>query len=234
LIPCISTEKAKAILWLNTDVSKAKDARTRPSHNETFETKLKRSKHEENDNDNGNNDNSEKNKQTMEFTPLQLRKLNVMLKIRRMTTEGYSHHEIMQHLGLPRSTYFRYFSSVYQHDRNILEHGNTKEMLNQFAVAKDRLNDIYHSYYKILNSDNIDAKQRIEAGKTAANLAVIIAKTHRETLSKVSKQIPQDYYTNSLPQHSLEKEVSNAQRHEPRRKQQLQESQEDYDDIGTP
>jgi hypothetical protein len=228
------TEKAKAILWLNKDVSKAKDARRRPSQNETFETKLKLSKHKDNDNNNdGNNDNNEKNGQAVEFSPLQVRKLNAMLKIRRMTTEGYSHHEIMQHLGLPRSTYFRYFSSVYQHDRNILEHGNTKEMLNQFAVAKDRLNDIYHSYYKILSSDSIDAKQRIEAGKTAANLAVIIAKVHRETLSKVSKQIPQDYYTKSLPQHSLDNEVSNVQQHEPRRKHRLQESQEDYDDIDT-
>jgi hypothetical protein len=216
-------------------MSKAKDARTSPSQIETFETKMKPNKHKENvdNNNNNNSDNNEKNKQTVEQTPLQLRKLNAMLKIRRMTTEGYSHHEIMQHLGFPRSTYFRYFSSVYQHDRNILEHGNTKEMLNQFAVAKDRLNDIYHSYYKLLNSNDVDAKQRLEAGKLAANLAVIIAKVHRETLSKaIKKQLPQEYYNKSLPRPSLNNEVSNGdEQHEPpRRKQQLQESQQDYDD----
>jgi hypothetical protein len=214
-------------------VSKAKDARTRPSQIETFETKMKPNKHKENvHNNNNNSDNNEKNKETIQQTPLQLRKLNAMLKIRSMTTEGYSHHEIMQHLGLPRSTYFRYFSSVYQHDRNILEHGNRKEMLNQFAVAKDRLNDIYHSYYKLLNSNDVDAKQRLEAGKLAANLAVIIAKVHRETLSKaIKKQLPSDYYNKSIPPPSLNNEVSNVQQDEPpRRKQQLQESQRDYND----
>jgi hypothetical protein len=54
-------------------------------------------------------------------TPVRIRRLNAMMKIRRMIGEGHhSHKQIMEVLGLPQRLFYRYLRQAYDSLRGIL------------------------------------------------------------------------------------------------------------------
>jgi hypothetical protein len=108
-------------------------------------------------------------------TPFKVRKERSMVEIRRLAAEGYSHNEIMKQLELPRTTYFRYLSAAFEHDRQLLKQENNPAML---ALEISRITDTFNAAIRkideIANSPKATARQKIAACDEMCRIAVAI------------------------------------------------------------
>ncbi len=102
------------------------------------------------------------------------RRREALLDIRRLIVEeGLSHNEIQLRLNLSPSTYFRYLDILFKAEQEAIS-GNAytyQRLLNETLI----LNQRYLSRAKKLtatigDNENVDAEQRIEAHKFAAQL----------------------------------------------------------------
>lgn len=126
--------------------------------------------------------------------PYKIRRLEVMMEIRQLVTEGYTYQEIRCKLNLPERTFFKYLYQIYEQDRKWLQEENKNEMTRQLAILKDRLTNAYREYYSIFTCPTISARDRISAGEVACELAVALAKIEQEGPTLIGNKV-RNYYT---------------------------------------
>jgi hypothetical protein len=70
-------------------------------------------------------------------------RLNAMIEIRCMVGEEHSHKQIMNALGLPQRSFYRYHSQAYEHDSKLLQQQNREMLALVLSVLKERLTNAY-------------------------------------------------------------------------------------------
>jgi hypothetical protein len=102
------------------------------------------------------------------------RRREALLDIRRLIVdEGLSHNEIQLQLNLSASTYFRYLDTLFKAEQEAIS-GNAytyQRLLNETLILNQRyLRRAKKLTATIGDNENVDAEQRIEAHKFAAEL----------------------------------------------------------------
>lgn len=110
-------------------------------------------------------------------------------QIRRLIIdEGYTPHETMEILNVPRRTFQRYLSEVFLLERQVLSRRLTDdEVLNQLAFLEARISKQRRDLLALANDKNTDGKTRIVAHKTASEMAAMIYKAYSEAAPQVLK-----------------------------------------------
>jgi hypothetical protein len=111
-------------------------------------------------------------------------------QIRRLIIdEGYTPHETMEILNIPRRTFQRYLSEAFLLERQVLSRRLTdKEVLNQLAFFEARISKQRRDLLALANDKNADGKTRIVAHKTASEMAAMIYKAYSEAAPEVLKR----------------------------------------------
>jgi hypothetical protein len=101
------------------------------------------------------------------------RRREALLEIRRLIVdEGLSHNEIQLRLNLSPSTYFRYLDILFKAEQEAIS-GNAytyQRLLNETLILNQRYLRRAKKLTAIGADENVDAEQRIEAHKFAAQL----------------------------------------------------------------
>ena len=106
-----------------------------------------------------------------------LRKVYAMTEIMLMFVEGCSNQQMMDTLGLPRRTFFRYVSETFEEDIEILQKQNEGTLALELSVLKDRLTTVYRNLMGIANSKgDIMTRDRINAMAAACEVVLAIFK----------------------------------------------------------
>lgn len=110
-------------------------------------------------------------------------------QIRRLIIdEGYTTHETMDILNIPRRTFQRYLSEAFLPERQLLSRRLTDdEVLNQLAFLEARVSKQRRDLLALANDKNIDGKTRIAAHKAASEMAALIYKAYSEAAPQVLK-----------------------------------------------
>jgi hypothetical protein len=110
-------------------------------------------------------------------------------QIRRLIIdEGYTTHETMDILNIPRRTFQRYLSEAFLPERQLLSRRLTDdEVLNQLAFLEARVSKQRRDLLALANDKNIDGKTRIAAHKAAGEMAALIYKAYSEAAPQVLK-----------------------------------------------
>jgi ParB-like chromosome segregation protein Spo0J len=110
-------------------------------------------------------------------------------QIRRLIIdEGYTPHETMEILNIPRRTLQRYLSEAFLLERQVLSRRLTDdEVLNQLAFLEARVSKQRRDLLALANDKNADGKTRITAHKTASEMAAMIYKAYSEAAPQVLK-----------------------------------------------
>src|ERR671919_270434 len=102
------------------------------------------------------------------------RRREALLDIRRLIVEeGLSHNEIQLRLNLSPSTYFRYLDILFKAEQEAISgnHYTYQRLLNETLILNQRyLRRAKKLTATIGDNENVDAEQRIEAHKFAAQL----------------------------------------------------------------
>ena len=123
-------------------------------------------------------------------TPFKVRKERSMVEIRRLAAEGYRHNEIIKELKLPRTTYFRYLSAAFEHDRQLLKQENNPAMLAlEIARITDTFNAAIRKLDEIANSPKATARQKIAACDAMCRIAVAILQLQYQGLLIMNKAL---------------------------------------------
>jgi hypothetical protein len=96
-----------------------------------------------------------------------------LLEIRRLIVdEGLSHNEIQLRLNLSSSTYFRYLDTLFKAEQEALSGNNYtyQRLLNETLILNQRYLRRARKLTVIGDDEKVDAEQRIEAHKFAAEL----------------------------------------------------------------
>ena len=91
-------------------------------------------------------------------------------QIRRLIIEeGYTPHETMEILNIPRRTFQRYLSEAFLLERQVLSRKLTdEEVLNQLAFLEARISKQRRDLLALANDKDTDGKTRIATHKTAS------------------------------------------------------------------
>ena len=110
-------------------------------------------------------------------------------QIRRLIIdEGYTTHETMEILNIPRRTFQRYLSEAFLPERQVLSRRLTDdEVLNQLAFLEARISKQRRDLLALANDKNTDGKIRIAAHKAASEMAALVYKAYSETAPQVLK-----------------------------------------------
>jgi hypothetical protein len=76
-------------------------------------------------------------------TPAKIRRLCLISEIGRMVGNGQSYREIMDTLRIPESSFYRYLSQAYEHDRQLLQERDKDNLALELRVLHDRLTSAY-------------------------------------------------------------------------------------------
>jgi hypothetical protein len=101
------------------------------------------------------------------------RRRQALLEIRRLIVdEGLSHNEIQLRLNLPPSTYFRYLDILFKAEHEAISGNNYtyQRLLSESLILNQRYLRRARKLTEIADDETVDAKQRIEAHKFAAEL----------------------------------------------------------------
>jgi hypothetical protein len=96
-----------------------------------------------------------------------------LLEIRRLIVdEGLSHNEIQLRLNLSPSTYFRYLDTLFKAEQEAISGNNYtyQRLLNETLILNQRYLRRARKLTEIGDDEKVDAEQRIEAHKFAAEL----------------------------------------------------------------
>ena len=96
-----------------------------------------------------------------------------LLEIRRLIVdEGLSHNEIQLRLNLSSSTYFRYLDLLFKAEQEAISGNNYtyQRLLNETLILAQRYLRRARKLTAIGDDEKVDAEQRIEAHKFAAEL----------------------------------------------------------------
>ena len=110
-------------------------------------------------------------------------------QIRRLIIdEGYTTHETMEILNIPRRTFQRYLSEAFLPERQLLSKRLTDdEVLNQLAFLEARISKQRRDLLALANDKNTDGKTRIAAHKAAGEMAALVYKAYSEAAPEVLK-----------------------------------------------
>jgi hypothetical protein len=101
------------------------------------------------------------------------RRRQALLEIRRLIVdEGLSHNEIQLRLNLSPSTYFRYLDTLFKAEQEAISGNNYtyQRLLNETLILGQRYLRRARKLTAIGDDQKVDAEQRIEAHKFAAEL----------------------------------------------------------------
>lgn len=102
--------------------------------------------------------------------------------------EGYTTHETMEILNIPRRTFQRYLSEAFLPERQLLSRRLTDdEVLNQLAFLEARISKQRRDLLALANDKNTDGKTRIAAHKAASEMAALVYKAYSEAAPQVLK-----------------------------------------------
>ena len=76
-------------------------------------------------------------------TPAKIRRLRSIIEIRRMVGNGLSYREIMDTLGVPERSFYRYLSQAFEHDRQLLAEQDKDKLALELSILHDRLTSAY-------------------------------------------------------------------------------------------
>jgi hypothetical protein len=109
-------------------------------------------------------------------TPARIRRLRLINEIRRMVGNGRSYREIMDTLGIPERTFYRYLSQAYEHDKQLLMEQERDNLALELGILHDRLTSTYRRLVLIAGNENVSAKDRIDAEAASCEVALAIVK----------------------------------------------------------
>jgi hypothetical protein len=110
-------------------------------------------------------------------TPARIRRLRLIIEIRRMVGNGRSYREIMDTLGIPERSFYRYLSQAFEHDRQLLAEQDKDKLALELSILHDRLTmHISAVVTLVANNENIAAKYRIDAEAASCEVALAITK----------------------------------------------------------
>jgi hypothetical protein len=101
------------------------------------------------------------------------RRRQALLEIRRLIVdEGLSHNEIQLRLNLSPSTYFRYLDTLFKAEQEAISGNNYtyQRLLNETLILTQRYLRRARKLTAIGDDEKVEAEQRIEAHKFAAEL----------------------------------------------------------------
>ncbi|HEY9406010.1 MAG TPA: hypothetical protein VIP53_01015 [Nitrososphaera sp.] len=68
------------------------------------------------------------------IVPARIRRLRLITEIGRMVGQGRSYREIMDTLGIPERSFYRYLSQAYEHDRQLLQEQDKNNLALELRV----------------------------------------------------------------------------------------------------
>jgi hypothetical protein len=93
-----------------------------------------------------------------------------------MVGNGRSYREIMDTLGIPERSFYRYLSQAFQHDRQLLAEQDKDKLALELSILHDRLTSAYRRLTLIASNESIAAKDRIDAEAASCEVALAIVK----------------------------------------------------------
>jgi hypothetical protein len=94
-----------------------------------------------------------------------------------MVGNGRSYREIMDTLGIPERTFYRYLSQAYEHDRQLQFIEQERDNLAlELGILHERLTSAYRRLVLIAGNENVSAKDRIAAEAASCEVALAITK----------------------------------------------------------
>jgi hypothetical protein len=94
-----------------------------------------------------------------------------------MVGNGRSYCEIMDTLGIPERTFYRYLSQAYEHDRQLQFIEQERDNLAlELGILHERLTSAYRRLVLIAGNENVSAKDRIAAETASCEVALAITK----------------------------------------------------------
>jgi hypothetical protein len=112
----------------------------------------------------------------MKRTPCKIRRLRLITEIRHMVGNGRSYREIMDTLGIPERTFYRYLSQAFEHDRQLLMEQEKDNLALELGILHERLTSAYRRLTLIAGNENVSAKDRISAEAASCEVALAITK----------------------------------------------------------
>jgi hypothetical protein len=109
-------------------------------------------------------------------TPARIRRLRLITEIRHMVGHGRSYREIMDTLGIPERSFYRYLSQAFEHDRQLLAEQDKDKLALELSILHDRLTSAYRRLMLIASNEKIAAKDRIDAEAASCEVALAIVK----------------------------------------------------------
>jgi hypothetical protein len=109
-------------------------------------------------------------------TPAKIRRLRLIIEIRHMVGNGRTYREIMDTLGIPERSFYRYLSQAFEHDRLLMQKQDKDNLALELSILHDRLTSAYRRLTLIASDENIAAKYRIDAEAASCEVALAIVK----------------------------------------------------------
>jgi hypothetical protein len=109
-------------------------------------------------------------------TSAKIRRMRLIIEIRRMVGNGRSYREIMDTLGIPERSFYRYLSQAYEHDKQLLMEQERDNLALELGILHERLTSAYRRLTLIASNENIAAKDRIDAEAASCEVALAITK----------------------------------------------------------
>ena len=109
-------------------------------------------------------------------TPAKIRRMRLIIEIRRMVGNGRSYREIMDTLGIPERSFYRYLSQAYEHDKQLLMEQERDNLALELGILHERLTSAYRRLVLIAGNENVSAKDRIDAEAASCEVALAIVK----------------------------------------------------------
>jgi hypothetical protein len=109
-------------------------------------------------------------------TPAKIRRLRLITEIRHMVGNGQSYREIMDTLGIPERSFYRYLSQAFEHDRQLLMEQERDNLALELGILHERLTSTYRRLVLIASNENVSAKDRIDAEAASCEVALAITK----------------------------------------------------------
>jgi hypothetical protein len=76
-------------------------------------------------------------------TPAKIRRLHLITEIRHMVGNGRSYREIMDTLGIPERSFYRYLSQAFEHDKQLLMEQERDNLALELGILHERLTSAY-------------------------------------------------------------------------------------------
>jgi hypothetical protein len=95
-----------------------------------------------------------------------------------MVGNGRSYREIMDTLGVPERSFYRYLSQAFEHDRQLLAEQDKDKLALELSILHDRLTSAYRRLVLITSNEkeDISARDRINVEAAACGVALAITK----------------------------------------------------------